>query len=165
MNCEELLKHPPTKLPLLFHHLPSRTMTTLLDTHLALIRLARSEAQWTAKEDSDWTSLILFLTTKLPPANPAVPIDALRHSLSKAVTEIAAATAALNSTAPPVHAQWPPPGAHSDHIESPPRHTHTSTQGISPSPKKTKVTPLPVKLNKHAMLRTPQRSSAQTSTL
>ena len=129
-------------------------MTTPLDTHLALIQLAHTEAHWTAKEHSDWDSLVRFLTTKSPPVNPAVSLDALRHSLYRAATEIAAATAALNNTTPPgnAHAAWPLPDTHSAHMGAPPQHFNRGTQGILPSPKKPKVDTLPTKLNKHVTL-------------
>ena len=103
MNCEELQKNHPLTLPLLLQQLHAPMMATPLDTHLALIQLARENARWTAKEDSNWTSLVLFFNTKLPTASQAVPINALRRSLSKVATEITVATAILNNAAPQVH--------------------------------------------------------------
>ena len=138
MNYEELTKHPPPILPFLLQHLPSRTMSSPLDDHLRFIAFARAEGTWTAKEDSDWDSLVRFLLTKSTPVPPAVQIDTLRHSLSRAAEDIVAATAALGNTAPPgnIHAAWPPPAARSSHVESPPRRSYRGTQGTSPSPKR-----------------------------
>ena len=138
MNSEELSKHPLPNIPFLSHHLLKQTMTTHLGTYLALIQLARTEAHWTAKEDSDWDSLVRFLLTKSRLVPPAVQIDTLRHSLSRAAEDIVAATAALGNTAPPgnIHAAWPPSEARSSHVESPPRRSYRGTQGTSPSPKR-----------------------------
>jgi len=152
-NIKELPKPPLPNTPFFSHHSLEPTMATPLDTHLAFIQLARTQAHWTAKENSDWDSLVGFLLTKSTPVPPAVQFDTLRHSLSRAAGEIAAATAALGNTVPPgnISDAWPPPPppARSSPLESPPRHSYRGAQGISPSPKKTKVTNLPVKLNKY----------------
>ena len=149
MNYEEPIKRPlPIPFPL--QKPPSRTMNTSLDEHLRFIAFACAEGLWSAKDNSDWDLLVRFLKMKCPPVNPAVPIDALRDSLSKAATEIAAATAALDNMAPldAAHAGWPLPDARSAHPESPLRNYNRATQGISPSPKRTKAATLPDKLYK-----------------